>query len=171
MPSFRKGQTIIYPQHGVGTVTGRERVDFLGQPRDVLVIDIPASGLVAKVAVDQVETLGLRPPLPPADLDDLVSTFAAPARSPTHFTRRFKNHQEKIASGGPYELAEVVRNLTSRADTGKLSTAEREQLERSRGLLIAEVAASRGADANTAEATLDEALRVRRSAPAAVAAG
>ena len=35
-------------------------------------------------------------------------------REPTNWSRRFKNHQEKLKSGDVYQVAEVVRNLALR---------------------------------------------------------
>ena len=47
------------------------------------------------------------------------------ARMPTNWSRRFKNHAEKLKSGDVYEVAEVVRNLSLR-DTEKGAVGGRE---------------------------------------------
>ncbi len=162
--SFRKGQTVIYPRHGVGQVTGRETADFAGVAREVLVIRFD-DGLVAKVAVDAADTVGLRPPIDAATARDVLTVLSGPVRYPSNFSRRFKNHAEKIASGDPFQLAEVVRNLESRVRASKLSLAESEQLSRCRQLLVAEIAASLHLDVPAVEAKVDAA--VDAAAPAA----
>ena len=72
--------------------------------------------------------------------EDLVAVLSKPdPRVPSNWSRRFKNHQEKLKSGDVYQVAEVVRNLALR-DKGKgLSTAEKSMLERARGILVSEL--------------------------------
>ena len=44
---------------------------------------------------------------------------------PTNWSRRFKNHVEKLKSGDIYQVAEVVRNLTIREKDKGLSAGEK----------------------------------------------
>ena len=76
----------------------------------------------------------MRPPISEADVEDLFRLIGKrDVREPANWSRRFKNHQEKMKSGDVYQVAEVVRNLALR-DKGKgLSTAEKSMLERARG--------------------------------------
>ncbi len=60
-------------------------------------------------------------------------------REPANWSRRFKNHQEKMKSGDVYQVAEVVRNLALREKGKGLSTAEKSMLERARGILVSEL--------------------------------
>ena len=53
-------------------------------------------------------------------------------RVPSNWSRRFKNHQEKLKSGDVYQVAEVVRNLAARNRDASLSAAERTMYERAR---------------------------------------
>ena len=57
----------------------------------------------------------MRPPVNADELEDLVSVLSKPdPRVPSNWSRRFKNHQEKLKSGDVYQVAEVVRNLAAR---------------------------------------------------------
>ena len=56
-----------------------------------------------------------------------------------NWSRRFKNHQEKMKSGDVYQVAEVVRNLALREQGKGLSTAEKSMLDRARGILVSEL--------------------------------
>ena len=82
----------------------------------------------------------MRPPISEADVEDLFRLIGKrDVREPANWSRRFKNHQEKMKSGDVYQVAEVVRNLALR-DKGKgLSTAEKSMLERARGILVSEL--------------------------------
>ena len=46
-------------------------------------------------------------------------------REPANWSRRFKNHQEKLKSGDVYQVAEVVRNLALREKAKGLSAGEK----------------------------------------------
>jgi len=77
---------------------------------------------------------------------------------PSNWSRRFKNHQEKLKSGDVYQVAEVVRNLAARNRDASLSAAERTMYDRARINLISEIAPALKVKAEEAELFLDEAL-------------
>ncbi len=81
-----------------------------------------------------------------------------PPRVPSNWSRRFKNHQEKLKSGDVYQVAEVVRNLAARNRDASLSAAERTMYERARVNLISEIAPALKVSSEDAEAYLDDAL-------------
>jgi CarD family transcriptional regulator len=95
----------------------------------------------------------------PDELEDLVAVLAkADPRVPSNWSRRFKNHQEKLKSGDVYQVAEVVRNLAARNRDASLSAAERTMYERARVNLISEIAPALKVTTDEAEVYLDEAL-------------
>ena len=77
---------------------------------------------------------------------------------PANWSRRFKNHQEKLKSGDVYQVAEVVRNLAARNRDAALSAAERTMYERARINLVSEIAPALHVSNEEAEAYLDDAL-------------
>jgi CarD family transcriptional regulator len=77
---------------------------------------------------------------------------------PTNWSRRFKNHVEKLKSGDVYQVAEVVRNLTLREQEKGLSAGEKRMLAKARQILVSELIFAIDADEETAEARLDDAL-------------
>lgn len=102
--------------------------------------------------------VGVRPPVNPEELEDLVAVLSKPDRVPSNWSRRFKNHQEKLKSGDVYQVAEVVRNLAARNRDASLSAAERTMYDRARINLISEIAPALKVSAEEAERYLDEAL-------------
>jgi len=82
----------------------------------------------------------MRPPISKSDVEDLFRLIGKrDVREPANWSRRFKNHQEKMKSGDVYQVAEVVRNLALREAGKGLSTAEKSMLERARGILVSEL--------------------------------
>ena len=86
------------------------------------------------------EDVGMRPPISAEDVDDLFQLLSKKdVREPTNWSRRFKNHQEKLKSGDVYQVAEVVRNLALRETTKGLSAGEKAMLVKARGVLVSEL--------------------------------
>jgi CarD family transcriptional regulator len=92
----------------------------------------------------------------------------ADPRVPSNWSRRFKNHQEKLKSGDVYQVAEVVRNLAARNRDASLSAAERTMYERARVNLISEIAPALKVSKEEAEEFLNKALEKGVLKPAKV---
>ena len=158
---FKKGDTVIYPQHGACKVIAIRKEDPLntGKPQDYLILEAVIGEMRLMVPMAKVDDVGVRPPVSPDELEDLVAVLAkADPRVPSNWSRRFKNHQEKLKSGDVYQVAEVVRNLASRNRDASLSAAERTMYDRARVNLISEIAPALKVTPEEAEAYLDEAL-------------
>jgi len=138
--NFKKGETIIYPQHGACIVMGTKKMEAFGEKREYLILQTVINEMTLKVPVDMAEEVGVRPPVSADELEDLVAVLSKPdPRVPSNWSRRFKNHQEKLKSGDVYQVAEVVRNLALREVTKGLSAGEKAMLVRARGILVSEL--------------------------------
>ncbi|HEX9259243.1 MAG TPA: CarD family transcriptional regulator [Acidimicrobiales bacterium] len=168
---FKKGDTVIYPQHGACIVQGHEKKTVFGETREYLILRSVIGEMTLSVPLDSVDQVGVRPPVNPDELEDLVAVLSKPdPRVPSNWSRRFKNHQEKLKSGDVYQVAEVVRNLAARNRDAALSAAERTMYERARINLVSEIAPALKVSTEEAERFLDEALaRGVLRAPAAAA--
>ena len=112
---FKKGDTVIYPQHGACIVQGTKKMEAFGEKREYLILQTVINEMTLKVPVDMADEVGVRPPVSADELEDLVAVLSKPdPRVPSNWSRRFKNHQEKLKSGDVYQVAEVVRNLAAR---------------------------------------------------------
>lgn len=156
---FKKGDTVIYPQHGACIVQGTKKMTVFDETQDYLILRTVINEMTLSVPVSKAEEVGVRPPVSPDELEDLVAVLAkADPRVPSNWSRRFKNHQEKLKSGDVYQVAEVVRNLAARNRDASLSAAERTMYERARINLISEIAPALKVSSEEAERYLDEAL-------------
>jgi len=170
---FKKGDTIIYPQHGACIVMGTKKMEAFGEKQEYLILQTVINEMTLKVPVDKTDEVGVRPPVSADELEDLVAVLSKPdPRVPSNWSRRFKNHQEKLKSGDVYQVAEVVRNLAARNRDASLSAAERTMYERARVNLISEISPALKVSAEDAEEYLDAALAkgVLKPAKAAAAA-
>ena len=156
---FKRGDTVIYPQHGACIVQGTQKKTMFGETKEYLVLRSVIGEMKLSVPVDKAEEVGVRPPVGAEELDDLVAVLAKPdPRVPSNWSRRFKNHQEKLKSGDIYECAEVVRNLALRQQNASLSTAEKLMYANARHIMISELAVSWGVSDEDAETRVDAAL-------------
>ena len=130
-----------------------------GKTQDYLILKTVINEMTLSIPVDQISTVGVRPPVSSSELQDLVSVLAkADPRVPANWSRRFKNHQEKLKSGDVYQVAEVVRNLAARDSDSALSAAEKTMYDRARVNLISEIQPALRVTTEEAEIYLDKAL-------------
>ena len=129
----------------------RKRKAF-GEEREYLILETAHGDLTLSVPADMADSVGMRPPIDEDDVEDLFDLLAKKdIREPANWSRRFKNHQEKLKSGDIYQVAEVVRNLALRESAKGLSAGEKSMLDKSRQILISELSISM-------DVTEDEAL-------------
>ena len=96
--------------------------------------------LTLSVPVSNADDVGMRPPIGKDEVEDLFELLAKrDIREPSNWSRRFKNHQEKLKSGDVYQVAEVVRNLSLRDQSKGLSAGEKSMFVKARGVLVSEL--------------------------------
>ena len=139
--AFKVKDKVVYPHHGAAVIEGKDTVEIGGEKRDYFVLRMTHGDLVLKVPTDKAEEIGMRYPISKEDVEDVFEVLAKKdVREPTNWSRRFKNHQEKLKSGDVYQVAEVVRNLALRdADKG-LSAGEKSMFVKARQVLVSELA-------------------------------
>lgn len=156
---FKKGDAVIYPQHGAGRVVAVEKRTIGDVERQYLVIELELQDLRVWVPCDEAEQVGVREPTPKDELDDLFELLSDhDVRIPSNFSRRMKNNQSRMNDGDVWQLAEVVRNLAIRRSKKHLSPSEKTLYAHARNLLVAELALSMGKSHEKAEAAIDEHL-------------
>jgi CarD family transcriptional regulator len=156
------GTVVAYPPHGVGRVAGRERKVVLGVEQETVAIDL-ADGLCVTLPLTRAREL-VRPLVDEAGLLRVRDTLREDgALTEEIWSKRLKQAQEKLRTGDPAELAEIVRDgvrrdraLTANGTRSKLSVSERALCTKARELLSSEIRAVRGVDQAAADAWIDE---------------
>jgi len=166
---FKKGDTVIYPQHGACIVHGIKRMKAFGAVQEYLILKTVINEMTLSVPTAMANQVGVRPPVSKSELEDLRRVLSkADPRVPANWSRRFKNHQEKLKSGDVYQVAEVVRNLAARDRDSALSAAEKTMYDRARINLISEISPALKVSTEKAEEWLDHALEEGVLKPAKV---
>lgn len=160
--TFAVGDKVVYPHHGAAIIEGREKRVFDGQKTDYFVLRITYGDLKVSIPVDKAEQIGLRDVINDEEVEEVFAVLRKKeARMPTNWSRRFKNHVEKLKSGDIYQVAEVVRNLSIREADKGLSAGEKRMLARARQILVSELTFALNVDEEAAEARLDDVLAGR----------
>ncbi len=140
MSSFKSGDRVVYPHHGAAVIERTETRDIAGQKKKYFVLQAVHDNLTVRVPVEMADEVGMRLPISKEDVEDLFVLLAKKdVREPANWSRRFKNHQEKLRSGDVYQVAEVVRNLALRDKTKGLSAGEKSMYNKARKVLVSEL--------------------------------
>jgi len=138
--TFKSGDRVVYPHHGAAIIEKTETIEFDGEKTKYFVLKTAHDELTVRVPVDKVDEVGMRPPISLEDVEDLFVLLAKKdVREPANWSRRFKNHQEKLKSGDVYQVAEVVRNLALRESAKGLSAGEKNMYSKARKVLVSEL--------------------------------
>ena len=157
--TFDVGDKVVYPHHGAATIEKREKMVAFGEEREYLVLRLAYGDLTLKVPADNTDSVGLRDVINDEEVEEVFAVLGKKeARMPTNWSRRFKNHVEKLKSGDIYQVAEVVRNLSIRDKDKGLSAGEKRMLAKARQILTSELTFALNVNEEEAEKKLDEAL-------------
>ncbi|HEY0078404.1 MAG TPA: CarD family transcriptional regulator [Pyrinomonadaceae bacterium] len=175
---FKVGQKVVYPNHGIGTIEQIEQKQIGATSLPFYTLRLAATNSVVLVPVANASEVGLRHPISSAEcemlLKNLADDFAAPSND---WKDRFKDFSEKMRTGDIFEVADVLKNLTYLSHLKPLSFREQRMLERSRYLVISELAAVCRQPECSVEPRVEQALaracnkHERRPARSRVAAG
>ena len=156
---FKPGDRVVYPHHGAAVIEKKEKREAFGRETEYLVLRMAHGEMTLAVPVDKVDDVGMRWPISGDDVDDLFDVLKKrDVREPANWSRRFKNHQEKLKSGDVYQVAEVVRNLALRDRDKGLSAGEKTLYQKARSVLVSELSFALDVSEDDAMDKVDEAL-------------
>jgi CarD family transcriptional regulator len=159
MSSFDVGDKVVYPHHGAAVIEKREKKEVFGETREYLVLRVAYGDLTLMVPCDNTEEVGLREVINDEEVEEVFAVLRKKeARMPTNWSRRYKNHVEKLKSGDVYQVAEVVRNLSIRDKDKGLSAGEKRMLGKARQILVSELTFAINVSEEEAEQRLNDAL-------------
>jgi CarD family transcriptional regulator len=170
---FRKGDVVVHPEHGAAVVSELRKKEFLGETRTYLVLRVAYGDLTVLIPTTSADEVGLRSVVSkPQARKILKSLTEEESVMAANWSRRFKNNMEKLHSGDPFQVAEVLRNLSIRDREKGLSAGEKRMIQKSQQILTSELCHALGKTEEETDlqicAVLDEAHGVKED-PAAQA--
>jgi len=143
--SFRVGDAVVHPSHGVGRLIAMEDREVGAQKLTFFVITMLDSGLKVMVSRDSADRVGLRPVMTEQESDVILEILRSPdvAVSGMPWTRRIRAYTDMLKSGVATEIAKVLRDMWRLRLDKDLSFGERRLLDQARGLLLCELGLAR----------------------------
>lgn len=156
---YRKGDTVVHREHGAAVITEISERAFSGETKKYLVLRLAYGDLTLMVPVDKTEDVGLRQVVSKQEVKKILDVLREDeSKMASNWSRRFKNNMEKLHSGDPYQVAEVVKNLSIRERQKGLSAGEKRMLAQARRILVSELVFSLGCEEDEAEGQIDRVL-------------
>lgn len=163
--AFEIGQSIVYPAHGVGHVTGIEKQTVAGMDLEVYVVSFDQDKMILRVPTNRAEASGMRALAGSKLVDDALKTLTGKARiKRTMWSRRAQEYEAKINSGDLISIAEVVRDLHRGDDQPDQSYSERQLYESALDRMARELAAVENIERDKAMEMLAKSLAKKKAA-------
>ena len=157
--SFRIGDKVVYPNHGVAVVEQISSRTVGQNVEQFYLLNIKASNMKVMVPFHNATSIGLRRVVKTGDVQKIVDFLADGANdNNTDWKDRFKVNSDKMRTGGLMEVAIVLKCLLAVHQHKPLSFREKKMLERARYLLVSEVAIAKECEELQVEQLLGDAL-------------
>ena len=153
---FNADDFVVYPTHGVGRSLGTEQNTVAGMNIDMLIVRFEQDRMTLRVPLEKARSLGLRTLSSKKQMDEAITTLKAKARVRRDmWSKRAKQYEDKIRSGDPVSIAEVVRDLRRRNTQTEQSYSERQMYQAALERLAREFAAIEKIDQEAAAVKLE----------------
>ena len=157
--SYKVGEKVVYPNHGVTVVEMIGDSDFAGANNTYLHLRLLSNNSRLMVPVGNSERVGLRPLYRHNQIKSLFSLLEErPAHASRDWKDRYRDNLEKMKSGRLEDVADVLKNLTQVSKRKSLSFREKKMYERAKHLLVSEIAVVKGIEEKEAEALIEKSL-------------
>jgi CarD family transcriptional regulator len=156
---FKIGDKAVYPSHGLTVIKGVESKEVAGSRLDFYVLQIVASGATLMVPTTTCDRAGMRGLITDGEVAEVYTILRTPGRvSQRTWNRRCREFNDKLRSGSMIEVAEVLRDLWALQSSKGLSDGEKKMLEKSKGLIVAEISAARTSSQQIVEEEINQLL-------------
>jgi len=124
---FTTGEYVVYPAHGVGKLIGRELHEISGHQLELLVINFDKERMTLRLPVAKAQAAGLRALCSQEDMQKALDALTIRTKQKrTMWSRRAQEYENKINSGNPCSIAEVIRELYRNQNDTDQSYSERQ---------------------------------------------
>jgi len=139
--TFNAGEYVVYPAHGVGKVADISKQQIGGMELELLVVNFDKDKMTLRIPMGKVSDVGLRKISEESTMNDALNTLKGKAKTKKiMWSRRAMEYENKINSGNPIAIAEVVRDLYRNENIAEQSYSERQIYEQALDRLTNEIA-------------------------------
>mgnify|MGYP002449981105 FL=1 len=139
--AFNSGEFVVYPAHGVGKVADISTQKIGGAELELIVVNFDKDKMTLRIPLSKAESVGLRKISETPVMDEALGVLKGKAKvRKIMWSRRAQEYENKINSGSPVAIAEVVRDLYRRENLSEQSYSERQIYEQALDRLANEYA-------------------------------
>ena len=157
---FQVGQLAVYPAHGVGRIESVQEREVSGTPSEFYIMRLIDTDMIIMIPTNNARNIGLRDVIDNQAVSEVYDILRSrPGRLNNQtWNRRYRDYMDKIKTGSPFRVAEVLRDLTLLKSEKDLSFGERKMLDTAKNLLIKELSLVNEKEETEIEAQLQELL-------------
>jgi CarD family transcriptional regulator len=157
---FNIGQLAVYPAHGVGVIESIQDRMVSGSAEKFYIMRLLDNDMIIMIPTGNARNIGLREMI---DAPAVTAVYEILQHRPTRLSnqtwnRRYRDYMDKIKTGSPFRVAEVLRDLTLLKFEKDLSFGERKMLDTAKHLLVRELSIVNNQREEEIEARLQELL-------------
>jgi CarD family transcriptional regulator len=156
---FKKGDYVVYPMHGVGTIVEITTKTVLNEEQKYFVVELINTKMRVMVPIARAQEIGLRHIIKKNEVAKIIKLLQEEfVEQEEDWKIRYQNNLIKVKSGSILSVSEVCRNLYKRARDKELSIMERKLYESAYSLVINEVALAKNLGVEEASNMISEVL-------------
>ena len=158
--SFKIGEKLVYPNHGVTVVEQIGESLIMGVTGDTYYhLRLLGNNSRLMVPTQNTDRVGLRRLYQQKEIRSLFSLLEARVpKAHTDWKGRYRENLEKMKTGRLEDVAEVLKNLNEVSKKKSLSFREKKMYDRAKYLLVSEVAIVKGIPEAEAEKLIAKSL-------------
>lgn len=158
--SFKIGEKVVYPNHGVGVVEEIQPLPPDGVAASCYLLRLLGTNSRVTVPMHNSDRVGLRPLTRSQELTVVFRVLeeGTSVLPTSDWKGRYKQNLDKMKSGLLADVADVLKNLSWVQKQKSLSFREKKMYERARYLIVSEIALVDGRPAADVEGEVDRAL-------------
>ncbi|MCY3864949.1 MAG: hypothetical protein OXG68_05855 [Chloroflexi bacterium] len=120
---YSRGDQIIHPRYGAGTIVGKKKMTYMGKLRNYHIVELVGDRGEVMIPVEVATDMNIRPAI--EDLSVIEEVFAMPPLELSDdYRSRQATIQKQIQTREPEAMAMALRDLFWREQTDKLTSVE-----------------------------------------------
>ena len=159
---FDIGDMVVYPSHGVGQITDINQIEIEKVKKKSLVVLMEQDRLILRIPLEKLTEVGLRKLSSKKAMRRALDLLKGKAKiRRMMWSRRAQEYTNKINSGNPISIGEVVRDLFRKNNQPEQSYSERQMFQSAVERLARELAAVEKIDHFTATEKIESILKLK----------
>ena len=162
--SFKVGDKVVYPNHGVAIIEEIREGPILGQETDFYALRVTSNETLVLVPTDKAKDVGIRRLIGKKDVAKLFRALRANDVAPgDDWKERYQENSDLMRTGEIWEVAKVLKGLAALSTQKDLSDRERRMMEKALDLVITELAQAEEKGNEDVAARVEKALETLKS--------